>query len=219
MTQSGAVAAFALVAGMLVLTPGVGTAFLMSTVIAHGRRAGYLTAAGMVAGASIYALSAALGTAALLRAFPQSLRWIAIIGGAFIIWLGLKGIIRAVRRRRLPPAEIHAPPGRHTLVTTGIIIALGNAPLPLFYLVVIPQYIPPQTSRLGGALLLSALHLAMAGTWMATVVTLVGRLVDVLRRPRVLLVMQVLTGIVLILLGIASIASVYQAHSIPAARS
>ena len=37
--------------------PGVGTAFLMQTVIAHGRRAGYLTAFGMVVGAGIYALS------------------------------------------------------------------------------------------------------------------------------------------------------------------
>jgi threonine/homoserine/homoserine lactone efflux protein len=202
----GSVAAFAAVAAVLVLTPGVGTAFLMQTVIAHGRRAGYLTALGMVLGAGIYALSAALGTAVLLQAFPQSLRWIAVVGGAFIITVGLRGILRARRARPAGPGEVKPPPGHHALVTTGVIIALGNAPLPLFYLVVVPQYQPAHLPRIGGALLLSAVHLTMAGAWMTTIVTLVGRLVDVLRRPRVLVTMQVLTGVVLILLGFRSIA-------------
>ena len=40
---------------------------------------------------------------------------------------------------------------------------------------------------------------------MATVVTLVGELVDVLKRPRVLLTMQLVTGAALILLGLKSI--------------
>jgi threonine/homoserine/homoserine lactone efflux protein len=92
-------------------------------------------------------------------------------------------------------------------VTTGIVIALGNAPLPLFYFVVVPQYVPRSMSPLGGALLLSSIHLAMAGTWMITLVTLLGRIVGVLRRPRVLLTMQLITGVALLYLGIRSIGS------------
>jgi threonine/homoserine/homoserine lactone efflux protein len=61
-------------------------------------------------------------------------------------------------------------------------------------------------SPFGGALLLSSMHLIMAGTWMTTLVTLLGRIVDVLRRPRVLLSLRVLTGTALILLGVKSIA-------------
>ena len=53
--------AFAGVAAVLVLTPGVGTTFLMSTVVDHGRKAGYLTAIGMVVGAAIHATIAAVG--------------------------------------------------------------------------------------------------------------------------------------------------------------
>lgn len=200
----GAFAAFAAVAAILVLTPGVGTAYLTSTVIAHGKRPGYLSALGMLLGGVIHALAAALGTALLLRAFPGALSWIAIAGGGFILWLGLRGIARALRP---PPVDrrLSSPPGRHAFVTTGIFVALANAPLPLFYLVVVPQYIPREMPRLGGALLLSFLHLMMAGTWMVTLVALIGRLVDVLRRPRVLLTMQLLTGFALVALGATSI--------------
>ena len=196
--------AFAVVAALLVLTPGVGTASLVATVIANGRRAGYLLAAGMVAGAALYATGAALGTTALLHTFPGALKAIAIGGGSFIVLLGIKGLIGAWRSPLSAPKA--KPRGEHAFVTTGLIIALGNAPLPLFYLVVVPQYVPKSMSPFGGALLLSAMHLVMAGTWMTTLVTILGRLVDVLRRPRVLLTMQLLTGAALILLGLRSIA-------------
>ena len=199
----GSLVAFATVAALLVVTPGVGTAYLTSTVIQHGRRAGYLTALGMVAGAAIYALSAAMGTSVLLRTFPRALTWIAVGGGAFIIWLGITGIIKATRKGG-EPAPL-AEPGRHRSVTTGVIIALGNAPLPLFYLVVVPQYVPKSMAPLPGAILLSLIHLSLAATWMAVLVTLLGRLVHVLRRPRVRLTMQLLTAAALILLGIKSI--------------
>jgi threonine/homoserine/homoserine lactone efflux protein len=199
----GPILAFAAVAATLVVTPGVGTASLIAVVAAQGRRAGYLMAAGMVLGAALYALGAALGTTALLRVFPQAVRWIAIAGGVFISALGLRGIVAAMRAPRAGAVE--RPKGRHTLVTTGLFIALGNAPLPLFYLVVVPQYVPKSMSPFGGAILLSSMHLLMAGTWMTTLVTLLGRIVEVLRRPGVLLSLRVLTGTTLILLGVKSI--------------
>ena len=196
------VAAFAGVAAILVVTPGVGTASLIATVARHGRKAGYLMATGMVLGAALYAIGAAVGTTALLRLFPRALQWIAIAGGGFIIALGLKGLYYAFR----PPTRSPGlSTGEHTFVTTGLIIALGNAPLPLFYLVVVPQYVPKSMSPFGGAVLLSSMHLVMAGTWMTTLVTVLGKLVDVLRRPRVLLALQLVTGTALILLGIKSI--------------
>jgi threonine/homoserine/homoserine lactone efflux protein len=193
--------AFAAVAAILVVTPGVGTASLIATVAAHGRRAGYRMAAGMVIGAAIYAFGAAVGTTALLRVFPTAVRWIAIGGGAFIIGLGLKGIASAFR----PRVTASASTGQHTFITTGVIIALGNAPLPLFYLVVVPQYAPKSMSPFGGAILLSSMHLLMAGTWMTTLVTVLGRLVEVLRRPPVLLSLKLLTATALIFLGLESI--------------
>jgi threonine/homoserine/homoserine lactone efflux protein len=200
----GPILAFVAVAAVFVVTPGVGTAFLTSTVVSHGRRAGYLTALGLFSGAITFAVGSALGTATLQRVFPRAVSWIAVGGGAFIIWLGLRALVAAARGAR-PAAQPVAARDRHALVLTGFTVAMGNASYPLFYLVIVPQYVPKTMGKLGGALLLSALHLLMAGTWMTTLVTLLGRLVDVLRRPRVLLLMQLLTGVALIWLGATSI--------------
>jgi threonine/homoserine/homoserine lactone efflux protein len=197
--------AYLAVTTVLVLTPGVGTTFLVSTVIDRGMRPGYLTALGMVLGAATHALLAAIGTTALLRVFPASLSWIAVIGGGYIIWLGARGITRAVRQATPDRGSVPTDPGRHRQVATGYFIALGNAPLPLFYLVVVPQYVPTGVERLTGVLFLSVVHLLMAGTWMATVVRLVGHGADVLRRPRVYITLQVLAGLALIWLGGRSI--------------
>jgi threonine/homoserine/homoserine lactone efflux protein len=197
--------AYLAVTAVLVITPGVGTASLIATVIAHGRKAGYLTAFGMVIGAAIYAVAAATGVSALLRYSPGAVRMIALAGGAFIIWLGAKGIVTALRPRP-QSVDAAAKPADHAFVTTGIVIAFGNAPLPLFYLVVVPQYVPRGWPPLGGALLVSGMHLLMAGTWMTTLVTMLGKLAAVLRRPRVMMTMQLVTGAALILLGVRSIA-------------
>jgi threonine/homoserine/homoserine lactone efflux protein len=160
----------------------------------------------MVLGAAVYAVAAASGVSALLKYSPGAVRAIAIAGGAFIIWLGARGIFAAVNARPRQSDPSAAKPADHAFVTTGVVIAFGNAPLPLFYLVVVPQYVPRSWSPLGGALLLSGMHLLMAGTWMTTLVTMLGRLVDVLRRPRVMMTMQLVTGAALILLGARSIA-------------
>lgn len=200
--------AFAGVAAVLVLTPGVGTTFLMSTVVDHGRKAGYLTAIGMVIGAAIHATIAAVGTAILLRRFPEALTWIAIVGGTFIAFLGLRGIARAIRTTPPTLNSVPAKPSRgHSYTITGVLIALSNAPLPLFYFVVVPQYIPRGMSWLGGAALLSSIHIAMAGAWMGTFVTLIDRLVDLLRRPTVLLVLRCAAGVLLVLLGVQAVMS------------
>jgi threonine/homoserine/homoserine lactone efflux protein len=203
---AASILAFAGVAAVFVLTPGVGTTFLMQTVVDHGRKAGYLTAIGMVMGASIHATIAAVGTAILLRRFPEALTWIAVGGGSFIALLGLRGIARAIRPSVSAFERARAEPRQgHSLVVTGALIALSNVPLPLFYFVVVPQYIPQGMSRVGGATLLSALHIMMAGAWMGTFVTLIGRIVDVLRRPAVLLVLRCATGLLLVLLGIRAV--------------
>ena len=94
----------------------------------------------------------------------------------------------------------------HGIVLTGMLFSLSKAPLPLFYLVVVPQYIPTGMSRLEGVSLLSAIHLSLAFTWMVTFVTLVGGVVQVLRRLRVRLALQMTIGLLLVALGARAVA-------------
>jgi threonine/homoserine/homoserine lactone efflux protein len=60
--------AFLGVALVVIVTPGQDTALTLKNVLAGGRSAGYWTAAGVVCGQAIWAVSAAGGLAALLAA-------------------------------------------------------------------------------------------------------------------------------------------------------
>jgi len=200
---SALLSGYLVVTALLVLTPGVGTTFLLSTVLTRGRTAAYRTATGMVTGAAIHATIAAFGAAALIRVAPRATEWIALIGGALVVFLGLRALIVAARA---PSLEASVTDGSaHGQAATGLLISLSNAPLPLFYLVVVPQYVPHGMSRLAGVALLSAIHLAMAFSWMLVLITIVGRAVDLLRRPVPLLMLRCTTGLLLIVLGLRAI--------------
>src|SRR5690349_8634549 len=88
---------FASVATMFVVTPGVGTAVITRTVVERGRRAGFVTAAGLLSGSAVYALATALGLAALLVTFPSVLRAVQVVGAVYVAWLGVTTIRAAWR--------------------------------------------------------------------------------------------------------------------------
>src|SRR4051794_30052337 len=96
-STAASVLAFVAVAAVLVLTPGVGTTYLLATVMSRGRRAAYLTAVGMVTGAAVHATVAVLGAAILVRALPQALTWIALVGGGLIVFLGARNLLLVFR--------------------------------------------------------------------------------------------------------------------------
>jgi threonine/homoserine/homoserine lactone efflux protein len=205
-SATASILGFVAVAALLVLTPGVGTTYLLATVMERGRRAAHLTAVGMICGAAVHATIAVAGAAVLLRTVPESLTWIALIGGGLIVFIGARGLVRAWTAT--PREEsVSEPPQPHGLILTGFLISLSNAPLPLFYFVVVPQYVPRGMSRAGGAALLSAIHLSMAFGWMLTFTTLVGRVLDFLRQPRVRFGLQCATGLILIGLGLRAMAT------------
>src|SRR5688500_3626772 len=83
------------------MTPGPSTAVVLRSSIAGGARAGLVTAAGANSGSLCYGLLTALGFAAALQRWPSVwlvLRW---AGVAYLSWLGLLSLHRALR--------LHAP--------------------------------------------------------------------------------------------------------------
>lgn len=81
---------FVLVAGLLTITPGLDTALVLRAAIAHGPARATATAGGILTGALIWGVAAAIGASTLLTASETAytvLRW---TGAAYLIWLGLR---------------------------------------------------------------------------------------------------------------------------------
>lgn len=189
---------FASVATMFVVTPGVGTAVITRTVVERGRRAGFVTAAGLLSGSAVYALATALGLAALLVTFPSVLRAVQVVGAVYVAWLGVTTIRAAWRTS----GSGEAPKGAAgDEFRTGIATSLLNPMLAVFYLTVIPQFVAPGEVVVRRTLFLAGLHITIAGSWMVVLVTGIAHLTDTLSSVAVRRRISLVTGSVLVLLA------------------
>lgn len=193
---------FVAVTAPLVLSPGPSTAVVLRNSLAGGARGGLFTAAGANSGSFCYGLLTAFGFAAALQRWPSAwlvLRW---TGVAYLAWLGVESLLR-VRR---PPAKasknVEAPsPDRWRSFASGFATNVLNPSLAAFYLVVLPQFVPRGAPFVTSVLTLTAIHIAMAFSWHSTWAVAGATLTHVLssRRPRQLL--DLATGIALLLLA------------------
>ena len=73
-------------------SPGPAVLGIMATSMAAGRKAGMMFAAGVLTGSMTWALLAAIGLSAWLRAFAFGLVVLKVAGGLYLLWLALKSL-------------------------------------------------------------------------------------------------------------------------------
>lgn len=200
--------AFVAVTVPLVLTPGVSTAVVLRNSIAGGTRAGLLTAVGINAGSLCYGLLTAFGFALAVRNRPVAWSVLRAAGAAYLAWLGVQSLRRAWRRRAVsPPTAGGAPrhPGHH--IYEGFLANALNPSIATFYLVVLPQFIPRGAPVVRSALVLTAVHIALAATWHVAWAAAGGTLAASLTGGRPGQVLDLMAGIALVALAITLVVS------------
>src|SRR6267378_921314 len=92
-----------LAAGILLnLTPGPDTAYILGRSIAQGREAGIASALGICVGSIFHTCAAALGLSAILATSALAFVAIKLLGGAYLIFLGIKMLLDRKRQLHLP---------------------------------------------------------------------------------------------------------------------
>lgn len=82
MTVLDALLAFAVVAGLLTLVPGLDTALVLRSTLTQTRPYAWATAAGVATGAMVWGIAAAVGVSALLTASELAYRLLTAAGAA-----------------------------------------------------------------------------------------------------------------------------------------
>ena len=126
----------------LSLTPGPNSLLVLTHGALHGhQKTGFTVAGGAIGFAALIGLSM-LGIGALLQASAHALLALKLLGGAYLVWLG-------VQLWRAPPVLL-APEARRgddhplRLFRQGLLTALSNPKALLFYGAFLPQFIDPQ---------------------------------------------------------------------------
>lgn len=156
-------AVFAAAVLLLALTPGPVWVYLLSRTLAQGRRAGYFSLLGVMAGVLVHLMLAALGLSALLLAIPAAFEAVKLAGAAYLLWLAwstLRG-----NGMSFTPQPLAAVPD-HVLFRQAMTAAVVNPKLAVFYLSLFPQFIAPAA----GSVLLQSLTLGVVHVTVSTLV-------------------------------------------------
>ena len=152
-----------LAAGILLnLTPGPDTAYILGRSIAQGREAGIASALGICVGSIFHSCAAALGLSAILATSAVAFAAIKLLGGAYLIFFGIKMLLD--RRRQLSlPSNFR----RRTTIAAfrqGVFTNVLNPKVALFFLAFLPQFIDPASNMKVFAFLMLGLTFVTTGT-------------------------------------------------------
>ncbi|MDW7749016.1 MULTISPECIES: LysE family translocator [Halomonas] len=139
----------AAVCAMGAMSPGPSLALVLRHTLGGGRLPGVAAGLAHALGVGFYALLTVWGLGALIVRFPLLFQAITWGGAAYLAWLGIKAL-RAGRAGALD-AEAMATSGRQA-AREGVLVALGNPKLILFFIALLSQFVTPDMSLAAKAL-------------------------------------------------------------------
>jgi threonine/homoserine/homoserine lactone efflux protein len=183
-------------AALVIVTPGPDTALTIRNTLGGGRRGGLGTALGVATGQAVWTVATSAGLAALLVASEPvflALRW---FGAAYLIFLGLQSLSRAIRR---VAAQHDRPRRSRSAYRQGLVSNLGNPKMAIFFTSLLPQF---GGTSFAALLALGLLFCSMTFVWLTGYALVVAKAGDFLRRSAVRRALDAIVGLVLVALGL-----------------
>lgn len=197
MIPPAALAAIALVALGLVLTPGPNMIYLVSRSVTQGRRAGLVSLGGVALGFVLYVVAATAGITTVFRLVPPVYTALKLAGAGYLLWLAWQAV-RPGGTAVFAPRELPADPPRR-LFAMGLVTNLLNPKIAILYVSLLPQFVDPSRGHVAvQSLLLGLTQITVAITVNALIVLGAGGIAAFLtRRPAWQRIQRYLMGSVL----------------------
>jgi threonine/homoserine/homoserine lactone efflux protein len=144
---------------VVVLIPGTGVIFTVSTGLVQGRRASIFAALGCTAGIVPHLLATILGLAAVMHTSALAFQVLKVAGVAYLLYVAW-----ATWRDRTAFALDEQPSAKTAtgLVVKAFLLNILNPKLTIFFLAFLPQFVRPEAGQpLLQLLALSAVFMAM----------------------------------------------------------
>lgn len=153
---------FVLTSLVVVLIPGTGVVFTVSTALARGRRQGMVAAIGCTLGIVPHLVAAVLGLSGLMQVGATVFEVVRWAGVAYLTWMG----ISMIRNRGSLSfgAETESDPRRSSwsVVRQAVLLNLLNPKLTAFFFAFLPQFVDTASGTLDLTMLgLSGMFMAM----------------------------------------------------------
>lgn len=154
------------------LIPGAGTIAILNATARGGVRSGMNAVFGTLTGDFIYMLSAVLGLAALLGAYPRIFIGLQYLGAAYLCFLGLKSLFTPVAAESPPPS----PGSSHRLYfKQAFAVCLTNPKAIIFFMAFFPLFLNPDSGY--STLPAMMLHVTLISLVYQTSLVLLGNVI------------------------------------------
>jgi threonine/homoserine/homoserine lactone efflux protein len=187
---------FLLVALLVTITPGPGTATIIRVAARDGRRAAFGAVLGNSAGVLLWAGLSAVGVSSLILASEVAYTALKVGGAAVLIVLGLRSLLH-----RTASSEAALPSTGRGGWRSGMVTSFSNPKLAVFFVALFPQFLSPPAAVLPAAIAMAAVIVAMDLAWFAALIVLVDRARKLLK-PKLQRALDRITGSVMIGLGV-----------------
>ena len=192
---------FILASWALILAPGPDMLYVITRGIAHGRRAGLLSAVGVICGILVHTLAAALGLALILQASTIAFLVVKFAGVMYLLYLGIKSL----RDKSAFALQGHtAAVSSQKLFWQGVLSNVLNPKVAIFFLAFLPQFVDRTGSHIGFQMVILGLTFALFGLCFLSVVGYFAGAIGawLTRQPQYTNILRWITGGVLIGLGV-----------------
>ena len=161
-------ASFLATSMVVVLIPGTGVVYSVSTAMSGGWQRGSLAALGCTLGIVPHLLAASLGLSGLMQASAEAFEIVRWIGVVYLIYLGVGMLRSSGNLSGFEGAETSSSPG--LTVRRGVLLNILNPKLTIFFFAFLPQFLesPPT--------LLDIRLLGLSGVFMAMTLAVFPRL-------------------------------------------
>jgi threonine/homoserine/homoserine lactone efflux protein len=197
--------AFCGVAALLVVAPGPDMALVARNALATGRSAVLPTTLGICAGIVIHAMAASVGLPGLRRASAPAYAIVKLLGGAYLVFLGVQAWRASVREDHRDDEWMLGPARRFTggsAFRQGFVCNVLNPKLVVFFISVLPGFASDDGSFFAQVVVLALAFEALTVVWLLSYGLAVARIGEAMRAPRIRHALERVTGTVLVALGL-----------------
>jgi threonine/homoserine/homoserine lactone efflux protein len=131
---------FAAAAFVLAVTPGPGMFYVVGRTWSAGRRDGLASSLGTMLGGLVHITACVVGVSALVMASATAFSALKLVGGIYLIYLGIQ-TFRAASREALAMPDETAKDGAMRAFRQGVVVEATNPKTAAFFLAFIPQFI------------------------------------------------------------------------------
>jgi threonine/homoserine/homoserine lactone efflux protein len=134
----------------LLVVPGPAVLYVIGRSVEQGRKAGFVSVAGIATGSLVHVAGAAVGLSAILASSAVAFTAVKYLGAAYLLYLGMRTLLT---RSGAPAGDERRPRTLRNLYVQGAIVEALNPKVALFFLAFLPQFVDPARGSVPGQML------------------------------------------------------------------